>query len=157
MDFGSSSRVKAKVPPVVITVKGIPVAQPRHRVSCRGAFPRVYLPTKHPVHEWKRAIIFEAAKVTAETIEGAIRVNCLFVFPSPKSKKSQAGNYKFSKPDIDNLLKAVFDALTEVALWGDDSQVVEIHSAKMYGDEAKAIIRVEAIDFKVETDAVETE
>lgn len=114
MDFGSSSRVKAKVPPVVITVKGIPVAQPRHRVSCRGAFPRVYLPTKHPVHEWKRAIILEAAKVTAETIEGAIRVNCLFVFPSPKSKKSQAGNYKFSKPDIDNLLKAV---LTHSLRW----------------------------------------
>ena len=156
MDTSTSAGIKTEMPQIVFTVKGVPVAQPRHRAACRGGFPKLYIPKDHAVHEWRRAIIAAAAKVTDITIEGAIKVDCLFVFPSPKSKKTQTGNYKFSKPDIDNLLKAVFDALTEVSLWADDSQVVEVHSAKMYGDEPSAIIRVEAIDFKVDLDAVET-
>ena len=141
---------------IVINVKGLPIAQPRHRAACRGGFPKMYIPKDHAVHAWKKNVMSAAAQVTDVTIEGAIKVDCLFVFPSPKSKKSQTGNYKFSKPDIDNLLKAIFDALTDVSLWADDSQVVEIHSAKMYGDEPCAIIRVEAVDFKVTSDAVET-
>lgn len=155
MDTRSSAREIKPPMQIVINVKGLPIAQPRHRAACRGGFPKLYIPKDHAVHEWKNAVMHAAAKVTDVTIEGAIKVDCLFVFPSPKSKKSQTGNYKFSKPDIDNLLKAVFDALTDGGVWGDDSQVVEIHSAKMYGDEASAIIRIEAVDFKA-TDAVET-
>lgn len=155
MDTRSSAREIKPPMQIVINVKGLPIAQPRHRAACRGGFPKLYIPKDHAVHEWKNEVMHAAAKVTNVTIEGAIKVDCLFVFPSPKSKKSQTGNYKFSKPDIDNLLKAVFDALTDGGVWGDDSQVVEIHSAKMYGDEPSAIIRIEAVDFKV-TDAMET-
>lgn len=156
MDTRSSAAEIKQQMQIVINVKGLPIAQPRHRAACRGGFPKMYIPKDHAVHAWKKSVMSAAAQVTDVTIEGAIKVDCLFVFPSPKSKKSQTGNYKFSKPDIDNLLKAIFDALTDVSLWADDSQVVEIHSAKMYGDEPCAIIRVEAVDFNVTNDAVET-
>lgn len=35
------------------------------------------------------------------------------------------------KPDLDNLVKAILDALNGVA-WHDDAQVVELHISKQY-------------------------
>ena len=35
------------------------------------------------------------------------------------------------KPDLDNLVKSVLDALNDVA-WHDDAQIVELHVSKHY-------------------------
>jgi Holliday junction resolvase RusA-like endonuclease len=36
------------------------------------------------------------------------------------------------KPDIDNYLKSLMDALTSAAVWDDDCQVVEVHALKKW-------------------------
>lgn len=38
------------------------------------------------------------------------------------------------KVDIDNLLKAVMDALTSARIWNDDSQVCEITARRWMGE-----------------------
>lgn len=43
-------------------------------------------------------------------------------------------NYKTTKPDLDNLEKAVMDALTTAKWWTDDSIVVDKRSVKVWGD-----------------------
>ena len=51
-----------------------------------------------------------------------------------KKKKidMQAGIIKHTvKPDLDNLTKAVLDALNDVA-WYDDSQIVQLNVSKQY-------------------------
>lgn len=46
------------------------------------------------------------------------------------------------KPDVDKYLRAVMDALTDAAVWGDDGQVVKAVPEKNYADEAGVLIRV---------------
>jgi Holliday junction resolvase RusA-like endonuclease len=48
------------------------------------------------------------------------------------------------KPDADNLLKAVMDALTDAGIWQDDALVFRTEAAKWYAsDETGARIVIE--------------
>lgn len=49
-----------------------------------------------------------------------------------------------SKPDIDNVLKAICDALNET-VWKDDKQVVQCTMRKMYAPAARAVVTVTEI------------
>jgi Holliday junction resolvase RusA-like endonuclease len=110
-------------------VLGKAIAQPRHRVACQGGYPRVYLPHDHPVHEYKLRIVDGARHANIPLIEGPIRIDIMFSF---KRKGNKPREFKISKPDLDNLDKAVMDALTDAGVWGDDAQVVEKHSLKVW-------------------------
>ena len=61
-----------------------------------------------------------------------------------KQKLIAIGQYKRTKPDIDNLIKTVLDAAND-HLWKDDNQIVEIHSFKQYAEEPKIILEVEEL------------
>jgi len=76
----------------------------------------------------------------------AIRLSVAFYLPRPKKyQKRGLGIAHLTAPDIDKLVRAILDALTQVA-WGDDSQVVELLTTKAYADvdaPPRADIRVE--------------
>lgn len=131
-------------------VPGTPVAQPRHRASCRGGFARIYLPKDHAVHEWKRAIHVcverEIKKIGA--IEGPVRLELLFSFEA--KTRASMNQWRTKKPDIDNLAKAVMDALTDAGAWQDDSQVVCMHCAKVMGAASFVNVKVAPLDFRVD-------
>lgn len=48
------------------------------------------------------------------------------------------------KPDIDNVVKAVLDALNGVA-YRDDTQVVELHVRKSYSEKPRVEVSIEKI------------
>lgn len=48
------------------------------------------------------------------------------------------------KPDIDNIVKSVLDALNQVA-YRDDTQVVELHVRKQYSDRPRVEVCIEKI------------
>lgn len=48
--------------------------------------------------------------------------------------KPEAARYPATMPDIDKLLRAILDALTDARVWDDDGQVVWIMTAKHYAD-----------------------
>ena len=102
-----------------------PVGQPRHRISTRGGFSKMYLPSRHPVHGFKRAIRLAVGKPVKH--KGAVEIVVNAWFSRPKSKtwkrKPMPAYRHTSKPDADNVLKAVLDALNGVA-WIDDAQIV---------------------------------
>lgn len=128
-------------------VLGKPVAQPRHRASFRGGFAKMYIPREHPVHGFKERIIAEAIKQNPVKIEGCVRLDLMFAFAQ---KKGRVGQFKISKPDLDNLEKAVMDALTTAGVWCDDAQVVEKHSTKIYGKIDATSIFVTPLEFSIE-------
>lgn len=130
-----------------LTVMGKPVPQPRHRASCRGGFARLYLPGDHPVHSYKAAIMAEARKKPITKIEGPVRLDLLFAFKQPKARGKQ---FKISRPDLDNLEKAVMDALTDAGVWCDDSQVVEKHSVKVFAAADATSIFISPLPFALE-------
>jgi Holliday junction resolvase RusA-like endonuclease len=69
-------------------------------------------------------------------IDGAIEVTILFNMPIPTSwpkekKWESVDKYCTTKPDVDNLIKGLFDALNGL-LWVDDNRIVAVHTVKVY-------------------------
>ena len=73
-------------------------------------------------------------------------VSIYFYFSPPKSwtkkqKLISIGQYKRTKPDIDNLIKTVLDAAND-HLWKDDTKLHTLKALKQYA-EPKIIMNVE--------------
>jgi Holliday junction resolvase RusA-like endonuclease len=117
-----------------IFIPGEPIAQPRVKVSTKGGFARAYVDAKHPIHAYKQAIRLAYVNAGGEVLEGpvSVRIVCWFKRPASHSKKRREhGEPKVSKPDLDNLAKAVLDALNEIA-YNDDGQVCWLYVQKYY-------------------------
>jgi Holliday junction resolvase RusA-like endonuclease len=129
---------------VSFTVAGQPVPQPRPRVSTAGGFARAYVPGKHPVHAYREAIAAAARAAGLTTTGEVLNVVIDAVFERPKSHMRKAGVKpdapKLPRPDVDNIAKAVLDALQDVM--GDDSLVGRLVVEKSYGTEARTTVRV---------------
>ena len=82
-------------------------------------------------------------------LDGAVRLSVVFDMPIPKSwskkRKSEAeGCYHTSKPDSDNLQKALLDAMNGI-VFEDDSQVADIRAVKRYAITGGIWYKVEPI------------
>lgn len=82
--------------------------------------------------DWKNDIRYAFLKKydRFKLIEDAIEMEVIFFLAKPKSKP-KAVIHHTTKPDLDNLLKAVKDALQGYA-YRNDSQIVFIQSFKFY-------------------------
>ena len=118
---------------------GIPKAQPRARAFARNGKARMYDPGT--AEAWKGDIAAHTSELHGKTLQGSLKVCLHFFFSRPKSHyrsnghqlKPSAPPYYFGKkPDVDNLSKAVLDALTALHVWGDDCQVVILEVAKVW-------------------------
>lgn len=129
---------------ITFTVAGEPVPQPRPRVSTRGGFARAYVPKDHAVHAYRQSLAAAArAAGLAETGE-LLNVVIDAVFARPKSHLRKSGVRpdapRLPRPDVDNLAKAVLDALQDVM--GDDTHVARLVVEKSYGPEARTTVRI---------------
>jgi Holliday junction resolvase RusA-like endonuclease len=113
----------------------------------------LYLPKSHPVHTYKAAIraAFIEAAGKWKTITGPVQlsVHCWFEMPKSWSKKKRAesqGALHDGKPDSDNVLKAVKDALTDAGVWLDDSQVALEFVSKRWSIMSQTEIRIRKCD-----------
>jgi Holliday junction resolvase RusA-like endonuclease len=129
---------------ITFSVPGDPVPQPRPRVSTRGGFARAYVPAKHPVHEYRTQIAAAARDAGLEETGEPLSVVIDAVFARPKSHLRKSGVKpdapKLPRPDVDNLAKAVLDALQDVV--GDDTNVARLVVEKSYGTEARTTVRI---------------
>lgn len=125
------------------TVFHEPIGQPRHRVSTRGSHARMYLPSSHPVHGFKKAI--QLAFGQKKCFQLGVEIEIQAWFPRPKSKiwkTRQMPAYRHTKkPDIDNVTKAILDALNGLA-WVDDAQVCSA-TIRKYVCDGVSVPRVE--------------
>jgi Holliday junction resolvase RusA-like endonuclease len=131
------------------TVPGDPVAKGRPRVVRDGAFTRTFTP-KTTV-DFENRVRFAAEHAGARPLEGPVSMTVTAMFAMPKGRfrkrAPRPAEWKTTKPDLDNLLKSVKDALNGIA-YADDSQVVELHAGKIHaaqGEPARTIVTVEEI------------
>jgi Holliday junction resolvase RusA-like endonuclease len=121
---------------ITFHVDGQPVPQPRVRVSSAGGFARAYVPAKHPVHAYRKAIEAAARKAGVTPASEPIDVIVMAQFERPKSHMTKKGVRatapRLPRPDVDNVGKAVLDALQPVI--GDDTIVGRLVIAKRYSD-----------------------
>jgi Holliday junction resolvase RusA-like endonuclease len=132
------------VRPITFTVPGDPVPQPRVRVSTRGGFARAYVPSKHPVHAYRDAILRAAIACGLTPVSEPIEVIIDAVFARPKSHLTKRG-VKPSAPalpraDVDNIAKAALDSLKDLF---DDTNVRRLIVEKSWGDEARTTVRLQ--------------
>jgi Holliday junction resolvase RusA-like endonuclease len=129
---------------ITFSVDGDPVPQPRPRVSTRGGFARAYVPAKHPVHAYRDAVARAALSSGLCKTDEPLSVVVDAVFGRPKSHLTKAGVKatapKLPRPDVDNLGKAVLDALQAVI--GDDTCVARLVVEKSYGEQGRTTVRV---------------
>jgi crossover junction endodeoxyribonuclease RusA len=126
--------------PIRFFVAGLPKGQPRPKAVKRGAHAGVYDPGT--ANEWKNQIYIQGKDfVPAVPLDMALRVDLIFYFPRPKAHfrsngelKPNAPEYHTSKPDRDNLDKAVMDQMTAMRFWVDDSQAADGRLRKFYDD-----------------------
>lgn len=127
-------------------VNHAPVGQPRHKVTIFNGHPRMYLPVQHPVHAFKKAIKAEwKGSPFFKAFEGPVEIDIQCWFPRPKSKqwkrKTNTAYRHTTKPDIDNVTKAVLDALNKLA-WHDDAQVCGITVRKFVCGECSPRVEI---------------
>lgn len=120
-------------------VSGVPKAQPRVKAFVRGGHAGVYTPDS--AESWKQAVRQRAIANAPESLMAhPVRVELDFFLPRPKAHHKRDGSVKSNspvwhckKPDLDNLIKAVTDAITDTQrVWLDDSQICQITATKTY-------------------------
>ena len=130
------------------TVPGLPQGKGRARFG-NG---RTYTPAKTVAYEGLIALAGQQAMDDRLLIEKPVYVIVDAFFPIPKSwtkaRKAKAASslvWHVSKPDGDNILKAVGDGLNGV-VWKDDSQIAFSKVTKQYAEVPRLEITVEALN-----------
>lgn len=132
---------------IQFTVYGNPVAQGRPKFSSQGGFTRAYDPKNSK--DYKDYVRLAAAEhAPAALLEGPLGMVLTVYRSTPRSfskkkaAQAEAGQIRpITKPDVDNYLKGVKDALKGV-IWKDDSQVVEVFAQKRYSARPRIEVKI---------------
>ena len=133
---------------IKLIIPGVPVPQGRPRFGKNS----VYDPQKSRDYKAYVGLMASNQMHSTPPMKEAARLTVKVYRPMPKgfSKKKQAqalsgGIRPMTKPDLDNYIKGIKDALNGI-VWGDDSQVVEYgNSGKWYSDQPRVEILIEKI------------
>ena len=137
-----------------LVIYGEPVAQGRPRFTTAGGFPHAYDPAKSRGYKnyIKLAAIEQMQGKTP--LEGALALQLRVYRPIPKSmsKKKAAlaecGELRpITKPDMDNYIKGIKDALKGIC-WLDDSQIVAYKEpfGKYYSNKPRVEVEIEQVN-----------
>ncbi|MGX7132364.1 RusA family crossover junction endodeoxyribonuclease [Enterococcus songbeiensis] len=78
-----------------------------------------------------------------EKFSGNVRLLVKWCFPITADHSD--GEYKYTKPDLDNSNKLLQDCMTKLGFWKDDSYVVSLITEKFWAKIPGIYIRIEAI------------
>ena len=131
-------------------IPGTPVGQGRPRFTTINGHAKAYDPEKSQNYKaYVRMIATQAMQaIDFKMIEGACSIVIMAFFEVPKSKskkfKLAALNNKewpTKKPDVDNIAKAIQDALNGL-VYKDDSNIVYMSVSKYYNTNPKVLVKV---------------
>ncbi len=139
--------------PIVILLPGPPVPKGRHRsyYDDKVKFVRNYTPEKTVKYENRVKAKARRVMRGLPIMTGPVTCRLKFSMPIPKSwarrKRSDAALGLIrpaSRPDLDNLLKAILDALNLI-VFVDDSQITDLIVTKRYAEEPGVEVTVAEI------------
>jgi crossover junction endodeoxyribonuclease RusA len=131
-------------------IPGIPRPQGSKRIVRSKRGKTLLLEDNTKTAPWRDSVRWAALsamreKGIRECIAAPLHVTVGFCFPRPKKPKHPM--WVAVKPDVDKLLRALFDGLTSAA-WVDDNQVVSVKASKTYtlrAEEVGAWVTVETV------------
>jgi crossover junction endodeoxyribonuclease RusA len=125
---------------IEVIVRGIPAPQGSKRHVGNGRM----IESSKAVGPWREAIRAQCqlAMRGRPPLGGPVAVRAWFWLPRPQGHygtgrnsgqvRPGAASRPFGKPDLDKLVRAVLDGLTDGGAWKDDGQVVELTARKLY-------------------------
>jgi Holliday junction resolvase RusA-like endonuclease len=135
---------------ISFTVYTEPVAQGRPRFSNQGGFVRAYDPKKSKdFKQYVKLVASDHRPITLLdgplSLEVKVFKSSLKSFSKKKKIAAEAGELRpLTKPDVDNFVKGIKDALKSV-IWKDDSQVVDLHVSKWYSEVPRIEISISEV------------
>jgi len=134
---------------ITFTVHGEPKAQKRHRDSTSKTGQKIkYDPSSADKTDFKWMVIQSRPQ---EPFNQPIRLEVVFYFSRPKSHfgsganshriKESAPLWHTSKPDADNCIKFIKDALNKI-FWRDDSLICDVTIKKFYNSQPRTEVTV---------------
>ena len=127
-----------------ITVTGQPIPQGSKTAAVIGGR-AVMFDSNKKLKEWRSTVTAATRtelikqRFTGFESDQALVVFIEFYLERPKTVKRL---WPAVKPDLDKLVRAVFDGVTDGHAWHDDSQVVGVYASKYYGQTPGARIRI---------------
>lgn len=142
---------------IELSICGEPRPQPRPRARAFQASPgkwiaQIYNPAD--ADGWKKMIACAAREhIPREPMQGPISIRATFFLERPQSHYTSKGLRQSAptkhaqRPDFDNLIKAVMDALTDAGLWRDDALIADAVVAKRWANEHPGVfIEIESME-----------
>ena len=133
-------------------ISGPAVPQGRPRLTTVNGYARAYTPAQTRKYQRHVQDCVLAQGKPKEPLEGVLRVDTVEYRAIPKAfgkakrlKAMQGGIRPGKRPDMDNIEKAIWDALTGL-VWKDDAQVVDGTRGKFYSDTPRVEVTVEELE-----------
>ena len=126
---------------LTLSIPGDPVGKGRPRVTVRAGHAHAYTPQRTAAWESGAAWLMRNEWGIRAPYEGIVRVTVEAVASRPKRllrKGDPEGRmWRPAKPDADNVLKAVLDALVNAGVLRDDVQAVEVIARSWYASKGE--------------------
>lgn len=117
-------------------------ARPEPQARPRAKFQTKHVYSAHP--DFYYVCFLEATKkAPPRPLAGALRLSIRFTYKRPHAHNFEI--YKTTRADLDNLEKAVMDALTRAKWWTDDAVVASKYSLKVWGERDGCEIQVDSL------------
>jgi Holliday junction resolvase RusA-like endonuclease len=132
---------------IQFTIPGEPVGKGRPRATTINGMARMYTPKKTASYEGRVIDAFVRAGGVMLIGNIAMAIHATFSMPvswSMKKRQAMDGAYCTKKPDADNVLKVVADALNGIA-YRDDAAIVYASIEKRWGQDGGVRVLVREI------------
>lgn len=135
---------------VTFFVPGIPIPQGSKTAFVVGKRAVLTDANKKQLKPWRAEItrVARASWLDRDQLVGAVRLDVVFVFERPKTVKRRLPSIA---PDLDKLVRAVGDGVTDAGIWKDDGQVIRIVAEKVYGTAPGVHVSVSEMSVDVPT------
>ena len=146
--------------PLTVTIPGKPMGKQRHRTFTRGKFASSYTPTKTVNYETLVKLLFIErypnrmnGRPDFVPIDGAVAVGVRAYYQIPKSTSKKRRAMMLAgeilptvKPDMDNVIKIISDALNGIA-YTDDKNITDYDPSprKRYSDTPRVEITISRV------------
>jgi crossover junction endodeoxyribonuclease RusA len=110
---------------VTFRVVGLPAPQGSKRHVGNGRM----IEASKKVGPWRAAVVEAVASLFFEPFSESVHVDMVFFLEKPKTVKRVLPTVP---PDLDKLVRGLFDAMTGANVWVDDSLAVSLTATKVY-------------------------
>lgn len=109
------------------TVNGLPAPQGSKRHVGGGRM----IEASKKVAPWRVAVTQAVASLSFTPFDLPVKIEIAFYLERPKTVKRIVPSIP---PDLDKLVRGLFDALTIANVWIDDALAIELYATKQYAD-----------------------